>query len=307
VPKETSGRANGVLNLFHFGGAFAVQYLIGVILALWPAQDGHYPPSAWQAAFAVNLLLQALALGYFLHARSRRRVPVAALRRLATLVSAAVSVIFPAAHRGRRRPATRSERFAAALRQVTVWRLAGLGSVSLAAGLSLTFAISAVNANALPGTVATPRDKLPAAPATVAQATPDAQIACALAAFVAEVRSLSTDPTVVRANWNDALSRVTRRGALALVTEVPLGKPFDWLRRRSVTVEVTGVQRTGKDTFEVRWVETILEDGTAPRRQYLRAAIGIALDPTAGMTFRNPLGLYVDTFVWLPDAVRDGE
>src|SRR6516225_4082943 len=42
-PKEMTGRANGALNVFHFGAAFVIQYIIGAVVALWPGQDGHYP------------------------------------------------------------------------------------------------------------------------------------------------------------------------------------------------------------------------------------------------------------------------
>jgi hypothetical protein len=44
----------------------------------------------------------------------------------------------------------------------------------------------------------------------------DAQIAYVLARFVKNVRSLSVDPIVVRANWIDALDHVTAREARIL-------------------------------------------------------------------------------------------
>ena len=42
-PIEIAARANGALNLLHFGWAFAVQYGIGLIVNQWVPQDGHYP------------------------------------------------------------------------------------------------------------------------------------------------------------------------------------------------------------------------------------------------------------------------
>ena len=297
VPKEAGGRANGILNLFHFGGAFVVQYLVGVVLSAWPSEHGHYPPAAWHAAFAVDLGLQAAALGFFLCARPGR-LPAAALHRLASAAVPLLAAVAPAIrHPVRRRPVTRSEHLAAVLHRVAVWRVAGLASVILAAGLSLTFAISGVSADVLPGAAAAPpRDELPGVAARVGHAPTDAEIAHALASFVAEVRSLSTDPAVVRANWDDALSRVTPRGALALAVHLPAFVPLDWVRRRSVTVRVAGAVRTASDTFEVAWEEIVLEDGAAPRHQRLRGTIAFAFAGTAGATFRNPLGLYVDRF-----------
>jgi MFS family permease len=64
-PGEFAARANGALNLLHFGWAFAVQYGIGLVVSQWPPQDGHYPTVAFQAAFGLSLTLQAGALFWF--------------------------------------------------------------------------------------------------------------------------------------------------------------------------------------------------------------------------------------------------
>jgi sugar phosphate permease len=39
-PKELAGRANAALNVFHIGGAFALQYMIGVVVQLWTLKRG---------------------------------------------------------------------------------------------------------------------------------------------------------------------------------------------------------------------------------------------------------------------------
>lgn len=64
-PKELTGRANAALNVFHMGGAFALQCLTGFVIQAWARHDGHYPEVAYQAAFAINLLLQIMALVWF--------------------------------------------------------------------------------------------------------------------------------------------------------------------------------------------------------------------------------------------------
>jgi hypothetical protein len=65
-PSEFAARANGGLNLLHFGWAFAAQCGIGVILEQWPSQDGHYPVIAYQTAFGLNVAVQVLALAWFI-------------------------------------------------------------------------------------------------------------------------------------------------------------------------------------------------------------------------------------------------
>jgi predicted MFS family arabinose efflux permease len=64
-PIEIAARANGALNLLHFGWAFAVQYVIGLIVNQWTPQDGHYPIDAYQAAFGLSLAVQVTALVWF--------------------------------------------------------------------------------------------------------------------------------------------------------------------------------------------------------------------------------------------------
>ena len=64
-PKELTGRANAALNVFHMGGAFALQCLTGFVIQAWAKDHGHYPEVAYQAAFAINMLLQVIALVWF--------------------------------------------------------------------------------------------------------------------------------------------------------------------------------------------------------------------------------------------------
>jgi predicted MFS family arabinose efflux permease len=64
-PIEIAARANGALNLLHFGLAFAAQYGIGLIVSHWSPQDGHYPVIAYQTAFGLCLALQVAAFVWF--------------------------------------------------------------------------------------------------------------------------------------------------------------------------------------------------------------------------------------------------
>jgi MFS family permease len=70
-PPEVSGRANGALNVLHFGWAFAAQYTTGLVLEQWPQVNGHYPVIAYQAAFGLCVASQVAALVWFLRVRLR--------------------------------------------------------------------------------------------------------------------------------------------------------------------------------------------------------------------------------------------
>ena len=64
-PKEASGRANTALHLLHLGAAFFVQWATGAIVDLWQVRSAVHPAQAYQAAFAVNVALQAAAMIWF--------------------------------------------------------------------------------------------------------------------------------------------------------------------------------------------------------------------------------------------------
>lgn len=72
-PTDLVARANGSLNVLHFGWAFAVQYGTGLILAQWPARDGHYPAIAYQVAFGLGAAAQLVALAWFVAPRPSLR------------------------------------------------------------------------------------------------------------------------------------------------------------------------------------------------------------------------------------------
>jgi MFS family permease len=76
-PKELTGRANGALNLFHIGTAFAVQYATGVVVQQWVPDAGHYPEVAYRTAFALNVVLQVAAWIWFMMPRGFIRTSVA--------------------------------------------------------------------------------------------------------------------------------------------------------------------------------------------------------------------------------------
>jgi MFS family permease len=64
-PPELAGRANGALNVLHFGWAFLAQYATGLILEQWSTDDGHKPILAYQVAFGLNVAMQIAAFVWF--------------------------------------------------------------------------------------------------------------------------------------------------------------------------------------------------------------------------------------------------
>jgi len=185
------------------------------------------------------------------------------------------------------------------------WRLAGLGSASLAALSAVILAVSVVRANIRHDIVATARGdaRLAVLPKMEATAPSDAQIAYVLARFVKNMRSLSADPVVVRANWIDALDHVTERGRGALNAHARDESPFARIGRQTITVEAIEVRRASANAFDIRWKEQTFENGAVVKSEHLMGVLSIAFKSPngAGAIGRNPFGVYVDSFTWRRD------
>ncbi|WP_038966930.1 MFS transporter [Bradyrhizobium diazoefficiens] len=64
-PPELTGRANGALNVLHFGWAFLAQYTTGLILEQLSTGDSHRSIPAYQVAFGFNVTVQVAAFAWF--------------------------------------------------------------------------------------------------------------------------------------------------------------------------------------------------------------------------------------------------
>ena len=243
-PKEIAGQANAALNLLHVGGAFLLQFGIGLVIGQWTAAAGHYPPDAYQAAFEIIIALQIAALLWFVRPDGQARASTPELK------FASAAFVRP----GAKRPApdayklaaqTWAGRLVSASAEVARWRLAAIGSGALCALLFGALVISAVQTGVAPRVIAV--DQLGTVSATKAvEARPrptDAQIAFLIARFVEDIRSLSTDPVVVRTKWSRAYAMATERGAKALNSYVTDSDRSTKVGTLAIIASVTSVVR----------------------------------------------------------------
>jgi len=128
----------------------------------------------------------------------------------------------------------------------------------------------------------------------------DAQIAYQLSRFIRDVRSLPTDPIVLRDDWLEAYNYVTARGAMILNESARARDPFGRLGRESIAVETTSVVRASESSFQVRWIERTYMNGALSSTQHWTAILSTLLRPPSDEdTLRkNPLGIYIDSFDW---------
>jgi type IV secretory pathway TrbF-like protein/sugar phosphate permease len=303
-PKELAGRANGALNVFHFGGAFALQYAIGLILEQWTPHNGRYPAIAYQIAFGVNVALQLAALAWFGRHQIRSFLKLAAKLPGQSPAWSCNTLQLRAPYR--QAAGIWADRLDDTRDKPQNWRLAALGSTIVPALLSLALAISIGGATATPYVLDLRRlDALRVHQATTNAYPPsDAQIAYFLGHFIRNVRSLSLDPIVVRANRTNTLDYVTAPLARSLYDYADNGNPFTKERARSVAVDVIAIERFSKNSFELRWKEEVYERGRIVGTQHFTGFAGIILKPSAESS-KNPLGLYVHALNWSRDIARD--
>ncbi len=120
------------------------------------------------------------------------------------------------------------ERIGSARAQAYNWRLIAFGNLFLAGGLAAALVWQAARGSVVPWVVQV--DKLgeaQAVAAAVADYKPtDPQIAWHLARFIENVRSIPSDPIIVRQDWLKAYDFVTDKGALALNDYARANDPF---------------------------------------------------------------------------------
>lgn len=199
------------------------------------------------------------------------------------------------------------ERIGSARVQAKNWRLMALGCLALSFATSGALIWRSLQSTVTPYIVEV--DETGAAkaigPATEPYTPSDAQIAHHLAGFISDVRSVSTDPVVVRENWLRAYEFVTAQAATTLSAEAEANDPFADVGRRSRTVEVVSVVRVSDKSFQARWIEKTYEQGALRQAKRFTGIFSVVMQPPrdAARLRTNPLGLYIASLSWAEDLV----
>jgi len=128
----------------------------------------------------------------------------------------------------------------------------------------------------------------------------DAQIAWYLARFITNVRTISTDPVIVRQNWLAAYDFAADRAALFLNDHAKKNDPFGQIGTQSVSAQVTSVVRASDSSFQVKWTEQTFDRGTLTRTEHWTAILTVVTQSprTAEQLRKNPLGLFIKAIDW---------
>ena len=194
------------------------------------------------------------------------------------------------------------DRIGSARVQARNWRLMAFAGMALSACLSGGLLWQSMQSRVVPYVVAVDRLGEPEAiaPADRHYRPTDPQIAWHLAHFIAEVRSISLDPVLMRQNWLSAFDFATGRGQRFLGDYARDSDPFGEVGVRTVSVQVTSVVRASDRSFQVKWTERAFERGNLAGTTHWTAILSVVRRPpqSAEILRRNPLGLYVDAIDW---------
>jgi type IV secretion system protein VirB5 len=197
------------------------------------------------------------------------------------------------------------ERLGGARVQAKNWRLMAFGCLGLALLMAAGLVWQSGQSRVTPYVVEV--DHAGEVRAVGAAVTPykpnDAQIGWYLARFIADVRSLSIDPVVVRKKWLEAYGYTTDHGAATLNAYARAHDPFAHVGQDSVSVDVTSVVRVSDESFQVRWAEQHYHEGTPTGVEHWTAMLTLVMQTprTEQQVRRNPLGIYVNGLSWSRD------
>jgi type IV secretion system protein VirB5 len=194
------------------------------------------------------------------------------------------------------------ERIGSARVQARNWRLMAFGGLLLSGALSGGLLWQSMQSRVVPYVVEVDAlgEARAVAPAEAEYRPTDPQIAWHLGRFIANVRSISLDPVLMRQSWLSAYDFVTDRGSRFIGDYARSANPFAQVGERTVSVQVTSVVRASDRSFQVKWTETTYERGSLVGTTRWTAILSIVVrPPTSAETLRkNPLGLYVDAIDW---------
>jgi type IV secretion system protein VirB5 len=128
-----------------------------------------------------------------------------------------------------------------------------------------------------------------------------AQVAFQLAELVRKVRSRPSDPVVLKQNWEEAYHFLAGDAVTAMSDYGSHAGLTDPARQdTTIAVEVISVLQRSDASYQVRWKETLYENGSSSAVSYWTGLFTTRIVPptTARAVFQNPLGVYVTSFTW---------
>ncbi len=186
------------------------------------------------------------------------------------------------------------------------WRLAAFGSLCTSLVLSVGLIVQSTKARIEPYVVEVMNGEQVRVIKGAAQSDyrpKPAFVEKALKEWLVSVRSISSDPIVVRNNWLKAYKFVTPKGKVQLDAFAQSEDPFSLVGVMTRSVQEIHVSHIPhSQSYRVEWLEQTWTVSGVPQgepQSYLGTHTLETLKPkTAQALEDNPLGVYVDGFEW---------
>lgn len=122
--------------------------------------------------------------------------------------------------------------------------------------------------------------------------------------FVTLIRSVPSDPVLIKQNWTKAYYFLRKEAANVLndLTNNDAKSPLKRIGKLTVVIRpISVVQVAGSDSYQTRWEETLYDQhGTAIDRYVMNGVFTVEFAPPTDekVLAVNPLGLYIRSFQW---------
>ncbi|MDR1909482.1 MAG: type IV secretion system protein [Spirochaetaceae bacterium] len=113
--------------------------------------------------------------------------------------------------------------------------------------------------------------------------------------FITNLRSVSTDPQVLYNNIDECYAMITASYEPVMTRFLRGASPFDLVGKSRRSVEIESVLKITGSSYQVDWVETVVDSSSTRRNTRMRALVTVKLLPVSDATIRkNPLGVYIE-------------
>ncbi len=194
-----------------------------------------------------------------------------------------------------------NERYGDYIAQARTWRRAAFAALAISLVLAIGVVWQAAQSKVVPYVVQVDKLGDAVAVARADRAAPaDARVMKAeLAAWIVDVRSISSDPTAEKTALSGAYAVTAAIATTFLNDYYRQHSPFG--QTRTVAVSVDAVLPISNQTYQIQWTEDARDlQGRDLGSTHWLASLTIAFDPPSDERgiLSNPLGLYVTSISW---------
>ncbi len=194
-----------------------------------------------------------------------------------------------------------NERYGDYIARARSWRWAAFAALAVSLVLAVGVAWQGAQSKVVPYVVEVDKlgDAVAIARADRAAPTDVRVIKAQLAAWIVDVRSVSSDPLAQKAALSRSYATTAATATLFLNDYYRQHSPFS--QNRTVAVSVDAVLPISKQTYQIQWTEDGRDlQGRNLATTHWLASVTVAFDPPTDErgVLSNPLGLYVTGISW---------